>query len=65
LQDAPLILYGRALEDVITGIGYGLSFGPEFSFVRARCMNLGMFARLGDNPIRLMAVPCCQFAVPL
>jgi hypothetical protein len=24
-----------------------------------------MFARLGDNPIRLMAVPCCQFAVPL
>ena len=65
LQDASLILNSRPLEDMIAGIGNGLSLSPKFSLVRARCMNLGMFARLGDNPIRLMAVPCCQFAVPL
>ena len=65
LQDAPLILYRRSLEDVIAGIGNGLSFGPELSLVRARCMNLGLFACLGDNAVRLMTVPCCQFAVPL
>ena len=65
LQDASLVLYGRALEDVIAGIGYGLSFNLLFSLVRAGCMNLCMFARLGNNAIRLMAVLCGQFAVPL
>jgi hypothetical protein len=61
LQDASLILHGRALEDVIAGIGYGLLFG----LVRARRMNLCMVARLGYNPICLIAVLCSQFTVPL
>src|SRR5271154_5107375 len=65
LQDASLILNGSPLEDMIAGIGYGLSFSPKFSLVRARCVNLGMFACLGYNPIRLMSILCGQFAVPL
>jgi hypothetical protein len=65
LQDASLILHGRALKDMIPGIGNGLSFGLLFSLVRAGCVELRMFACLGYNAIRLMAVPCSQFAVPL
>ena len=65
LQNASLILYGRALKDMIAGVGNGLSFSLLFGFVRAGCMNLCMFARLGYNAIRLMAVLCGQFAVPL
>jgi hypothetical protein len=33
LQDASLILHGRALEDVIAGIGNGLSFNLSLSLV--------------------------------
>jgi hypothetical protein len=61
LQNASLILYGRALEDMIAGIGDGLLF----TLLRAGCVELRMFACLGYNAIRLMAVPCSQFAVPL
>jgi len=52
LQNAALILHGRPLEDMIASIGYGLLLG----LVRVRRMNLFMFARLGHNAIRLMAV---------
>ena len=61
LQDASLILHGRALEDVIAGIGNGLLF----NLVRAGGMELCMFACLGYHAIRLMAVLCGQFTVPL
>jgi hypothetical protein len=40
LQDASFILHGRALEDVIAGIGNGLSFGLKFTLVRVTCMSL-------------------------
>jgi len=49
---------------MIAGISKGLSFSLLFGFLRAGCMNLRMFARLGYNAIRLMAVLCGQFAVP-
>ncbi len=61
LQDASLILHGRALEDMIASIGDGLLL----SLVRLRRMKLRMFARLGYYSIRLMAVLRSQFAVPL
>src|SRR5208337_856167 len=50
---------------MIAGIGNGLSFRLKISLVRARCMELCMFARLGYNAIRLMAVLSRQFTVPL
>ena len=61
LQDASLILHGRSLEDMIASIGYGLLLG----LVRVWYMHLSMVARLGYNPIRLIAVLCSQFAMPL
>ena len=60
LQDASLILHGRALKDVIAGVGNGLSFSLLFGFLRAGCMNLCMFARLSYNAISLMVVLCGQ-----
>ena len=65
LQDASLILHGRAFKDVIASIGDGLSFRLKFRLVRMPRKKLCMVTRLGDNAIRLIAVLCSQFTVPV
>jgi len=65
LQNASLILYGRALEHMIAGVGNGLPFNLSSGLDRVGRTELFLFACLDDNAIRLMAVLCCQFAVLL